>query len=62
MEHYGLEFNDLETLSINAAKSSFAPYAERVSTIFGRIKPRFAELRREHDLPQPRNSYWDGES
>ncbi|HIG10514.1 MAG TPA: adenosine deaminase [Planctomycetes bacterium] len=62
VEHYGLEFNDLEKLSINAAKSSFAPYAERVSTIFGRIKPRFAELRREHDLPQPRNSYWDGES
>ena len=60
VEHFDLDFDDLEKLSINTMKSSFAPYEDRVKTIFGRIKPRFAQLRQEHDLPAPKNAYWDG--
>ena len=60
VEHYGLGFDDLEKLSINGMKSAFAPYEARVRTIFERIKPGFAALRREHGLPEPRNPYWDG--
>lgn len=62
VETYGLNFDDLEKLSINAMKSAFAPYDERVRTIFEEIKPGFRDLRREHDLPVPVNTYWDGES
>ncbi|MDW8467278.1 MAG: hypothetical protein RML35_14265 [Chloroherpetonaceae bacterium] len=43
---YGLGLNDLERLSINAMKSAFIPYNERVDIIFNVIKPRFAELRK----------------
>lgn len=43
---YGLGFDDLERLSINAMKSAFIPYNERVEIIFNVIKPRFAELRK----------------
>lgn len=60
VENFGLDFDDLEKLSINAMKSSFAPYEDRVKTIFGRIKPRCAQLRLEHGLPAPKNAYWDG--
>ncbi|MFT7671564.1 MAG: adenosine deaminase [Planctomycetota bacterium] len=60
VNEYGLSFDDLEQLSINAMKSAFAPYQERVQMIFGKIKPKFAELRKAHDLPSPDNPYWDG--
>jgi len=60
VEEYGLGFDDLEKLSINAMKSSFAPYEERLDAIFARIKPGFRELRRQNDLPAPENPYWDG--
>jgi len=60
VRNYGLGFDDLEKLSINAMKSAFVPYEERVAMIFDRIKPGFQSLRQEHDLPTPRNVYWDG--
>ncbi len=60
VEQYGLGFDDLEKLSINGMKSAFAPYEERVKTIFERIKPGFAALRTEHGLAAPKNPYWDG--
>ncbi len=44
-EVYGLGLDDLERLSINAMKSAFIPYGERVDIIFNVIKPKFAELR-----------------
>lgn len=62
VDEYGLDFNDLEQLSINAMKSSFAPYEERVQTIFTKIKPGFSDLRQQHDLPAPENAYWDGDN
>ena len=60
VKEFGLGFDDLEQLTINAMKSSFVHYEERVRMIFDRIKPRFAELRKEHDLALPKNPYWDG--
>ncbi len=62
VETYGICFDDLEQLSINAMKSAFASYGERVRTIFEEIKPAFRTLRKELGLPVPRTSYWDGES
>lgn len=49
VEHFGLGLRDVERLTVNAMKSAFAPYGERVSLIFDVIKPRFAKLRAETD-------------
>jgi adenosine deaminase len=57
---FGLSFDDLEQLSINAMKSAFVHYEERVGIIFDRIKPGFRILREEFDLLAPPNPYWDG--
>ena len=46
--HLGL--GDVERLSINAMKSAFIDYDERVALIYGRIKPGFAKLRGEPAL------------
>jgi adenosine deaminase len=62
VDQFGLDFDDLEKLSINTMKSSFAPYGDRVKMIFGRIKPKFRELREEFGLAEPENAYWDGQS
>ena len=46
----GLGLADLERLQINAMKSAFIGYDERVALIYGRIKPGFAKLRGEPAL------------
>ena len=51
-EHYGLDLNDLEKLAINAMKSAFAPYSERIRLIYDAIKPGYAVLRDELDIPE----------
>lgn len=56
VKHYGLNLDDLETLSLNSMKSSFAPYATRCQFIFDRIKQPFAAMREELGLP-PRIPY-----
>jgi adenosine deaminase len=48
-EHFGLGLRDFERLSINAMKSAFIPYDERVRIIYDVIKPRFARIRDESD-------------
>jgi adenosine deaminase len=60
VRNFGLSFDDLEQLTINAMKSSFVHYGERVRTIFERIKPGYRTLREEHKLSAPNNPYWDG--
>jgi adenosine deaminase len=45
-----LDLADVERLSINAMKSAFIGYDERVALIYGRIKPGFAKLRGEPAL------------
>ena len=46
VEHFGCSIDDLEKVAINAMKSAFAPYDERIKLIFERIKPGYAALRR----------------
>lgn len=45
VEYYGLDIRDLEKLSINAMKSAFIGYNERIELIYDVLKPRFAQLR-----------------
>ncbi len=47
VEHFGLGLRDVERISVNAMKSAFLPYGERVRIIFDVIKPRYAKLREE---------------
>jgi adenosine deaminase len=42
---FGWGWDDLEWLTINAMKSAFAPFDERLRLINGQIKPRYASLR-----------------
>lgn len=46
----GLMLADVERLQINAMKSAFAGYDERVALIYGKLKPGFARLRGEPAL------------
>lgn len=47
---FGLTLEDVERLQINAMKSAFVGYDERVAIIYDRIKPGFARLRGEPAL------------
>ncbi len=51
VQAFGLDFDDLETLSINGMKSAFAHYDYRCRMIYERIKRGFNSLRNEHGLP-----------
>ena len=42
---FGLRFNDLEKLTLNAMKSAFIPYRDRIKLIYDVIKPGFASIR-----------------
>src|SRR5438445_188286 len=46
----GLTLADVERLSVNAMKSAFVGYDERVAIIYARIKPGYARLRGEPAL------------
>jgi len=41
-EIFDLKFDDLEKLTINAMKSAFLPYKQRIAMIYNTIKPGFA--------------------
>jgi adenosine deaminase len=45
-----LDLADVEKLSINAMKSAFVGYDERIAIIYERIKPGYAKLRGEPAL------------
>jgi adenosine deaminase len=47
---FGLSLADVERLTINAMKSAFVGYDERVAIIYARIKPGYARLRGEPAL------------
>lgn len=49
-EAFGLGWDDVEWLTINAMKSSFWPFEERLKIINQLIKPGFARLRAEEDV------------
>jgi adenosine deaminase len=44
-ELFGLSLAELEKLSLNAMKSAFAPFDQRIRIIFDTIKPGFAKVR-----------------
>lgn len=45
-EAFGLALDDFEKISINAMKSAFIPYGERIGFIFDVIKPGYSRARR----------------
>ncbi len=49
-EAFGWGLDDFEWLTVNAMKSAFAAFPERLRLINGVIKPRYAMLRAEHSL------------
>ena len=42
-KYYNLNLNDLEKLTINAMKSAFIPYKDRIKLIYDVLKPGYAE-------------------
>jgi adenosine deaminase len=47
---YKLSFDDVEKLTINAMKSAFISFQDRLNLIYGSIKPGFSELRSENEI------------
>lgn len=45
--HFGLNLGDLEKLTINAMKSAFIPYKDRIRLIYEVLKPGYAAVRRD---------------
>jgi adenosine deaminase len=44
VDAFGYDLDDLRWFTINAMKSSFLPFDERLAMIDGTIKPGYAEL------------------
>jgi adenosine deaminase len=44
-ETFGLTLEDFEKITINAMKSAFLPYGQRIDLIYKTIKPRYARIR-----------------
>jgi adenosine deaminase len=49
-EAFGWGLDDLQWLTVNAVKSAFAPFPERIKIIDGIVKPRYAMLKAEQQL------------
>jgi adenosine deaminase len=47
VNHYNLDLRDLEKMTINAMKSAFIHYDERIRIIYDILKPGFARVREE---------------
>jgi adenosine deaminase len=47
VEKFGMTIDDLEKLTINAMKSAFIPYKQRIPIIYEVLKPGYAKARRE---------------
>jgi adenosine deaminase len=44
-EHFELTLEELEKISINAMKSAFVPYKQRIAIIYKVLKPGYAKAR-----------------
>ncbi len=44
-ETFGLTLDDFEKITINAMKSAFLPYGQRIDFIYSKIKPGYARIR-----------------
>jgi adenosine deaminase len=49
-EAFGWGLDDMQWLTVNAVKSAFAPFPERLKIIDGIVKPRYAMLKSEEQL------------
>jgi adenosine deaminase len=49
VKHFNLTLRDIEKLTINAMKSAFVHYDERLRIIYDILKPGFAKIRNESD-------------
>jgi adenosine deaminase len=49
-EAFGWGLDDMQWLTVNAVKSAFAPFPERIKIIDGIVKPRYAMLKAEAEL------------
>ncbi|MDD8019556.1 MAG: adenosine deaminase, partial [Bacteroidota bacterium] len=47
-QKFGLSLDDLEKITINAMKSAFIPYKDRIKIIYDRLKPGFAKAKSDH--------------
>jgi adenosine deaminase len=47
---FHLDFAEMEKLTINAMKSAFIPYGERIKFIYETIKPRFKSIREKYRI------------
>ena len=56
---FGLGLDEIEWLTLNAMKSAFLPFDERLAIITDVIKPGFAALRRTNGSPGSRNIHAD---
>lgn len=54
---FDLSLDDLEKLTINAMKSAFVPYRERLEIIYERIKPGYAKARAASGQPPAPEPY-----
>jgi adenosine deaminase len=54
-ETFGLTLEDFEKITINAMKSAFLPYDQRIDFIYKVIKPGYARVR-ESLAAQPRRA------
>jgi adenosine deaminase len=50
--YFNLDFNDIEKITINAMKSAFIPYNERLEYIYNIIKPGFKKVREKLSSPK----------
>ncbi len=46
VDTFGLTLDDFEKITINAMKSAFLPYDQRIAFIYATIKPGYAEARK----------------
>ncbi len=60
VETFGLQLDDLETISINGIKSAFVHFDLRCRLMYERIMRGFREIRAEHGLA-PRHRYGEAE-
>jgi len=47
VERYGLDLGQLEKITINAMKSAFIPYKDRIKIIYDVLKPGFESARKK---------------
>ena len=48
-EYYNLTIRDLEKITLNAMKSAFSHYDERLRIIYDVLKPGYSKIRQETD-------------